>query len=88
MMAYRCNIFYSFYSFIILLQSLTTSNICETSPAKLTGTRETQEVAHIGEKRLLLYCDDELHHNMIIPKRVKITYSDDKIISYEELERS
>ena len=73
-----------------MLQSLTTSNNCETSPAKLTGTRETEVVACIGEKRLLLYCDDELCHNIeiIISKRVKITCSDNKLISYEELERS
>ena len=55
------------------------------SPAKITRTTDTQVIAYIGEKRLLLFCSDEVWQDIeeIISKRVKITYTDNRLISYE-----
>ena len=55
---------------VYTLQAVTASDHSETS-AKLTGTTDKQVGAWIGQKRVLFYCEDELHENMqeIIPKR-------------------
>ena len=45
-----------------VLQLITASDDIQTSPAKLTGTTETQVVARIGQKRVLFYCDEELRN--------------------------
>ena len=72
---------------VYTLQPVTGSDHCKMSPAKLTGTKDKQVVARIGQKRVLLYCEDELHENIqeIIPKKVMINYADDKPLSYENL---
>ena len=69
-----------------VLQLITASDDIQTSPAKLTGTTETQVVARIGQKRVLFYCDEELRNNVqeIIPKKVLIKYTADKLLSYDE----
>lgn len=71
-----------------MLQQCDEHGNTETSPAKLTGTTDKQVVARIGGKRILLFCDDELRNEIedIIPKKVKITYADDQLLSYEQLE--
>ena len=60
----------------------------QTSPAKFMGTIDKQIVAHIGGKRVLLTCDEEVCQSIgeIIPKKVQITFSEDKLVSYEELQ--
>ena len=62
----------------------------ETSPAKVTGTTENQVIARIGApaKRVLLYCDDEMRNDIaqMIPKKLKLTYSNDTLLSYEDIE--
>ena len=52
------------------------------------GTTDKQIVAHIGGKRVLLTCDEEVHQSIgeIIPKKVQITFSEDKLVSYKELQ--
>ena len=70
------------------MQEVNTLDNLQTSPAKFTGTTDKQIVAHIGGKRVLLTCDDEVHQSIgeIIPKKVQITFSDNKLVSYKELE--
>lgn len=59
------------------------------SPAKITGVTDTQVVARIGTKRIILFCDDAVRSEMqeIIPRKVQITYTEDKLISYEDIEK-
>ena len=65
-----------------------TSEQFETSPAKFTGTTDKQVVARIGERRVLFYCDDELRDQIqeIVPKKVMIKYTDDKLLSFEDID--
>ena len=60
----------------------------QTSPAKFTGTTDKQIVARIGGKRVLLTFDEEVRQSIgeIIPKKVQITFSEDKLVSYKELQ--
>ena len=58
------------------------------SPTKITGTTDTKVIVCIGEKRLLLFCSDEMQQDIeeIIHKRVKITYTDNMLMSYEDMD--
>ena len=60
----------------------------QTSPAKVTGTTDKDIVVHIGGKRLLLTCDDEVCHEIekIIPRKVQITFNEDRLLSFEDLQ--
>ena len=60
----------------------------QTSPAKITGTTVTQVIVCIGKKRLLLLWSDEMWQDTeeIIPKRVKITYIDNTLMSYKDMD--
>ena len=71
---------------ILKLQEVTVLDNFQTSPAKVTGT--TDIVVCIGGKRLLLTCDDEVHHEIekIIPRKVQITFREDRLISFEDLQ--
>ena len=70
------------------MQEVNTWGNLQTSPAKFTGTTDKQIVARIGGKRVLLTCDEEVHQSIeeIIPKKVQITFSEDKLVSYKDLQ--
>ena len=71
--------------FSVFFQEIESSTEVQMSPTKITGTTDTQFTACIGEKRLFLFCSDEMKQDIvkIIPKRVKITYTDIRLMSYE-----
>ena len=46
--------------FSVFFQEIETFTELQMSPAKITGPTDTQVIAHIGEKRLLLFCSDEM----------------------------
>ena len=60
----------------------------QTSPAKVIGTTDKEIVVHIGGKRHMLTCDDEVHHEIekMIPRKVQIIFSEDRLISFENLQ--
>lgn len=60
----------------------------QTSPAKVTGMTDKQIVVRIGGKRLLLTCDDEVREEIanIIPRKVQITFNEDKLLSFKDLQ--
>ena len=70
------------------LQEVTLLENFQTS-AKVTGTTDKETVLHIGGKRLLLTCDDEVRHEIekIIPSKVQITFSQDRLFSFEDLQQ-
>ena len=74
--------------FSVFIQEIESSTELQMLPAKITGTTDTQVMVRIGEKRLLLFCSDEMQQDIeeIIPKGVKITYTDDSLMSYEDLD--
>ena len=49
---------------------------------------DKQIVVHIGGKRLLLTCDDEVREEIanIIPRKVQITFNEDKLLSFKDLQ--
>ena len=60
----------------------------QTSPAKVTGMTDKQIVICIGGKGLLLTCDDEVREEIanIIPRKVQITFIEDKFLSFKDLQ--
>ena len=60
----------------------------QTSPAKVTGTTDKQIVVHVGGKRLLLTCDDEVHEGIakVIPRKVQIRFIEDKVLSFKDIQ--
>ena len=70
------------------LQKVTSEDNFQTSPAKVTGTTDKEIVVRIGAKRLLLTCDDEICHEIqkIIPRKVQITFSQDRLFSFEDIQ--
>ena len=70
------------------LQKVTSEDNFQTSPAKKTGTTDKEIVVHLGAKRLLLTCDNEIHHEIqkIIPRKVQITFSQDRLFSFEDIQ--
>ena len=62
----------------------------EITEAKLTGIAGEQVVTRIGDKRVLLECSDDLRAQIedIIPRKVRITYKEDTLLSYEELQQT
>ena len=75
--------------FICYMQEIKCLDSLQTSLAKVTGAIDKQIVVHMGGKRHLLTCDDEAHHEIekIIPTKVHITFSDDRLVSYKELQQ-
>ena len=75
--------------FICYMQEIKCLDSLQTSLAKVTGATDKQIVVCIGGKRHLLTCDDEVHHEIekIIPRRVHITFNDDRLVSYKELQQ-
>ena len=73
---------------ILKLQEVPLSENFQTSPAKVTGTTDKDIVVRIGGKRLLLSCDDEVCHEIekIIPRKVQITFREDRLISFQDLQ--
>ena len=50
--------------FICYMQEIKCLDSLQTSLAKVTGATDKQIVVHIGGKRHLLTCDDEVHHEI------------------------
>ena len=71
------------------LRKITSEDNFETSPAKVTGTTDREIVVCIGAKRLLFTCDDEICHEIekIIPRKVQITFSEDRLVSFEDIQQ-
>ena len=69
------------------MQEIIVDSDVQTSPAKLTGTTDKQIIVRIGQKRLLLACDDGMREGLekVIPKKLKITFSSNKLISFEDI---
>jgi hypothetical protein len=62
------------------------TNGTKVSPVKITGVSGDQVIVRMeANKRHLFYCNDSLKAEFeeIYPKRVKITHTDDTILSYE-----
>ena len=48
------------YKFSVFFQEVESFTELQMSPTKITGTTDTQVIACIGGKRLLLFCSDEI----------------------------
>ena len=56
----------------------------ETSPAKITGLMEKQIIVHIGAKKCLMYCSDELLGQLedMIPATGQMEFVNDTLVSF------